>query len=120
MRNLLVFLLLLSIPACSFFQKPTEVSVLPPPIEKPTIVHPKIPNPVNLTPITFSILTKNNVVSYFEESGESVVFAMTTEGYEILAADIQELRRYILESQAVIEFYKRYLTEKENGNDTNE
>ena len=72
-----------------------------------------------MTPPTFSILTKDNALSYFEKSGHSVVFAVNTEGYEALSGNIQELRRYILESQSVIEFYKRYIEEKENGNDSN-
>jgi hypothetical protein len=120
MKALLVLILLINISACSFFQKPTEVTVLPPPIEKPTIVHPRLPSPVNLVPPTFSILTKDNALSYFETSGETVVFSVSAEGYEALAGNMQELRRYILESQSVIEFYKRYIDEKENGNDTNE
>jgi len=106
MRILVLFLLLAGCAA-----KPTVLP--PPPLVSPVIIHPSSPTPVELEAPQFYVLTPNNIDKFFEREGVAVVFAVSTDGYESLALNIQELRRYINELQGVVLYYKTSIEEYE-------
>jgi hypothetical protein len=71
----------------------------------PVVVDPPLPVAVNLTPPKFYILTETTCESAFKD--ESAYFSVSAEGYQSLSENVQELRRYILELQSLVEFYMR-------------
>jgi len=99
MRAVLLLLVLLG--GCSTIK---EEPIPQPEAVPPVVVHPALPSPVQLTPPKFYIITENNCQAVFKE--ESAYFGVTSGGYTSLAGNIQELRRYILELQSLIVFYK--------------
>ena len=62
------------------------------------------------------IITEDNLDEKVNElkskSGNFVVFAVSSKGYENLAIGIGELRRYINEQKAIIVYYKEALADK--------
>ena len=89
----------------------------------PVVVDPPLPVPVNLTPPKFYILTETTCESAFKD--ESAYFSVSAQGYQSLSQNVQELRRYILELQALVEFYMKSIdvmqeaAEKHNEATTN-
>jgi hypothetical protein len=57
------------------------------------------------------------VDAFFEKEGELVIFAVNTDGYETLSVNVQELRRYIIELQGVVIYYKNSIEEYNRAND---
>ena len=99
----------LLISGCSLlFDEPTIQTA---PIEKPPLVIQK-PEPINLQNVKWTILTRDNyitVMDRFSESGiNPALFAVTDEGYETLALNLVEIRRYIEQQNAVIAAYEGY------------
>jgi hypothetical protein len=62
------------------------------------------------------IITEDNLDEKVNElkskSGNFVVFAVSSKGYENLAIGIGELRRYINEQKAIIVYYEEALADK--------
>ena len=48
-----------------------------------------------------------------EQEGELVFLAMTIPDYEIMAYNMQEIKRYITELKAVVVYYRKVTTKKE-------
>lgn len=75
------------------------------------IIDPPMPAPVVLTAPTFYVVSEENRADFdirIEKDSNGVFYAITPEGYTILAENIQELRRYIRELQQVVIYYKAY------------
>jgi hypothetical protein len=84
-----------------------EVVVREIPAEVPV---PEMPRPVELLPVEWHVITEGNLEEKIAElralqGGEAVVFAVTPQGYESSAFNLQELRRYIRQQHAVIVYY---------------
>lgn len=116
--KLLLGLALLLIPGCSWF-KPEPVVVTK--IEMPQINHPEFPAPVNLDNPYFYVVSPANIDDFLqriEAENDGVFIALTPGDYEILANNIQELRRYILESQQIIVYYRNILSAERQNSET--
>ena len=50
-----------------------------------------------------------------QNSGDVVFFAITTEDYELMAYNMQELRRYIREVQEVVVYYRSVTINDKDG-----
>ena len=66
------------------------------------IINPEKPRPINTRPVEFIVVTENNREKL---DIEPVWYAMTTQSYENLAYNMQELIRYISQQQTQINYY---------------
>ena len=89
----------------------------PPPVKviteevKMEIYQPPLPQEIKMEDVNWFVITKNN----YEESvakvekllgGEFVVFALTPTGYESMAYNLQEIRRFIRQQKEIILYYR--------------
>lgn len=75
------------------------------------IYQPPLPQEVSLTDVQFIVITKDNLNEKVAEverllGGEFVVIALTPKGYENMAGNLQELRRYIRQQKEIILYYR--------------
>lgn len=109
MKYIIVLILLLT--GCA--SEPREKIIFgPPKFISPVIIHPAPPKAVKLTPPTFTIITDDNASAVFSRNA-GPYFAVTADGYENLSRNVQELRRYILELQQQVLFYKKSIEDYE-------
>lgn len=102
-------LLSLALAGCATPVKQIEVSAKP--IEKPILTLPKTAK-VKMRDVKWKIVNKDNVnqiIAEMEKNGDSVVFfTLTDKGYEALAMNIADLRKLVMEQQAIIAAYDQY------------
>lgn len=95
LKILLVSSLLIS--ACT---STTAPSVIVP--EERITISPDKPRPINTRPVEFIVVTESNREKL---DIQPVWYAMTTQSYENLAYNMQELIRYISQQQTQINYY---------------
>lgn len=95
----LMILPLLLAASCGSATKPTIIETVPIQV---SVVHPPAPAPISLQPISWKVLNYE----------EQVYYGLRVSDYEILALNMQEIKRYILEQQANLDFYKVALDNK--------
>ena len=80
------------------------------PIER-TIIQPVMPREIDLKePMWFAVTEANLdkfVADIKEEHGDVVFLAMSIPDYEIMAYNMQELKRYITELKEVVVYYRK-------------
>ena len=123
MHNVLISLILITfLSSCSWLREPVkEIKVVKEPIERVPLNLPD-PDPLNLTPTNWIIITKENAVQIFEELEEKgidpVLFGITDEGYKQLSMDFLEIRQYLQYQKFIIGKYREYYEpKKEDKND---
>ena len=123
MHNVLISLILITfLSNCSWLREPVkEIKVVKEPIERVPLNLPD-PDPLNLTPTNWIIITKENAVQIFEELEEKgidpVLFGITDEGYKQLSMDFLEIRQYLQYQKFIIGKYREYYEpKKEDKND---
>lgn len=123
MHNVLISLILITfLSSCSWLREPVkEIKVIKEPIERVPLNLPD-PDPLNLTPTNWIIITKENAVQIFEELEEKgidpVLFGITDEGYKQLSMDFLEIRQYLQYQKFIIGKYREYYEpKKEDKND---
>ncbi len=119
LKNLLLIssaVLLLS--ACSSIE---TLKVFSKPVEN-RIIAPSDPKPLLLDKLHFDVVNKDNLQDYLKElqkqqnSQEYVFYAITPKTYELLALNMQEIKRFILQQKEIIIFYKKATQNNEEGN----
>ena len=101
---------------CSILPK-TEYTP-PPPVKviteevKTEIYHPRFPDEIQLEDVKFFIINKDNYDQKVEEveellGGNFAVFALTPSGYESMAYNLQEIRRFIRQQKEIILYYRK-------------
>lgn len=89
--------------------KPIEVAAKP--IEKTPLDIPN-PDPLNLSPIKWILITPANAESIFKRMEQDdqnlILFAITDDGYQTLALTIAEVRNLINTQRNIILKYKEY------------
>ena len=111
MKNLLLISLVICLSGCSLFQPRT------PPVEVKTITlpapmyHPPMPLEVNLQDIKWRVLTPEVMEEYLQLVKERKApvepyYALSTQGYESLSMNMAELKRYVTNVLAIIEYYR--------------
>ncbi len=116
----LLSVLLLS--SCALLkQPPREVEIKTVPI-KIKITQPVLPRPIDLKEPQWYVVSDKNIdeflVNIKKESGDMLVFfAMSPSDYELMAYNLQEIKRYVKELKEVVIYYKKVTTieEEENG-----
>jgi hypothetical protein len=82
------------------------------------IYQPPLPAEIDLLDVNFFVITEENLdeqVKTIEKmlDGQFVVFALTPDGYEKMAENFQEVRRYVRQQKELIIYYREATTESE-------
>ena len=108
---LLLVVVLLIFSSCSTFKSEKQVEVITQEIEKPKL-NLDVVEPLDLKPIKWIVITRENVAQVFseiEQEGKSVaLFALDTDTYEILAINMEDIKRYILTQNKILVKYQEY------------
>ena len=110
MKYVLLISILFVLTACA---KPAEIEQVPIvevrtlEIQRPEPIVPNV-DQLSLRPITWIILTPDNIEEKFAQiqSGELVLFAVTTAGYENIALNLSDIRALIAQQNRIIAIYK--------------
>ena len=90
--------------------KTKQIEIMAKPIER-TIVQPIMPREIDLKEPMWYAVTEANIDGFLidikEEHGEIVFLAMSVPDYEIMAYNMQELKRYITELKEVVVYYRK-------------
>ena len=82
-----------------------------------TIVQPVMPRENDLKEVRWLTITPENYEEQFgvieDQEGELVFLAMTVPDYEVMAYNMQELKRYITELKDVVVYYRKVTTKQE-------
>ena len=103
--------------ACSCSLLPTkQIEVTAKPMDR-TIVQPVMPREIDLKEVRWLTITPENYEEQFavieDQEGELVFLAMTVPDYEVMAYNMQELKRYITELKDVVVYYRKVTTKQE-------
>ena len=103
--------------ACSCSLLPTrEIQVTAKPLEK-KIVQPIMPREIDLKQPGWIVVTPDNweeqLARIEDQEGELVFLAMTIPDYEVMAYNMQEIKRYITELKDVVVYYRKVTTKGE-------
>jgi len=102
--------------ACSCSLIPSkQIEVAAKPLER-TIVQPVMPREIDLKEPMWIVVTPDNwedqLAQIEEQEGELVFLAMTIPDYEIMAYNMQEMKRYLDELKEVVVYYRTVTTNK--------
>ena len=102
--------------ACSCSLIPTkQIEVTAKPLDR-KIVQPVMPREIDLQEPMWIVVTPDNwedkLAMIEEQEGELVFLAMTIPDYEVMAYNMQELKRYINELKEVVVYYRTVTTTK--------
>lgn len=106
MKKIILFSLLV-LAACTN-EEPLKIYSEP---VKVSIVEPAEPLAVQMLPVNFRVITKDNIDAFITElsgkQGDKPVFiAITFRDYENMALNLADLRRYIEQQTAIIVYYQ--------------
>ena len=101
--------------SCSLLPTKT-IQVTAKPIER-NIVQPIMPREIDLKQLQWIAVTPDNweeqLAKIEKQEGEIVFLAMTIPDYEVMAYNMQEIKRYITELKDVVVYYRK-VTTKDN------
>lgn len=87
------------------------------PVDVP-IVHPRMPAPIHARDVKWIVLNEEELRKLLkkgeEEDRELVLFAVNVRNYENLSTNFYQLRRYIKQLRAVVDFYRDTYSNKES------
>jgi len=93
-----------------------QIEVTAKPLDR-EIVQPVMPREISLQEPMWIVITPENwedqLAKIEEQEGELVFLAMTIPDYEIMAYNMQEIKRYITELKDVVVYYRKVTTKKE-------
>jgi hypothetical protein len=96
--------------SCSLIPSKQQVEVITKPIER-TIVQPVMPREIDLKEPYWYVVSDKNLEEFLgrvdKEHGQVVFFAMSVPDYELMAYNMQELKRYIGELKEVVVYYRK-------------
>lgn len=109
--TLLTLIVSTTVGCASLFKRdpiPVEIRTVEVPIP---ITHPTLPRPIDLKEPQWYVVSDSNVDTFLEEiqnlnNGQVVFVAMTVSDYELMAYNIQEIRRYINQMKEVVVYYR--------------
>ena len=112
----------MTLTGCQLFQRqPIEVEpeiIIKTEYEPLRIYQPPLPAEIDLLDVNWVVITEENFDEKFAEverllGGDFVIFALTPDGYEKMAENLQEIRRYIRQQTELIIYYRNATTESE-------
>ena len=93
--------------SCSLI--PKKVDVISKPVER-QIAQPILPRGIDLKDPFWYVVSEKNIDEFLEtlkkEEGRIVFLAMSVPDYELMAYNMQELKRYIRELKEVVVYYR--------------
>ena len=96
--------------SCSLIPSKKEVSITTKAIER-TIIQPVMPREIDLKEPYWYVVSDKNIDEFLarieKDQGQLVFFAMSVPDYEIMAYNMQELKRYIRELKEVVVYYRK-------------
>ena len=105
--------------SCSLIPSLQQVEVVSKPIER-TFIQPVMPREIDLKEPYWYVVSEKNIDEFLtrieKDQGNVVFFAMSVQDYELMAYNMQELKRYINELKEVVVYYKK-VTTTENSKD---
>jgi hypothetical protein len=107
MRLITILLTILLLTSC--VKTPPEIIVK---YKTPEYIHPSPPRPLNLGIPYFYVVSPKNLDQFLtriSKENNSTFLALTPKDYELLAQNMQELRRYILQQNSNLKYYKTVL-----------
>jgi len=80
------------------------------------IYQPPLPAEITLLDLNWFVITSDNLEEKKKDiektlDGQFVVFALTPDGYEKMAENLQELRRYLLQQKELVLYYRKSTSE---------
>ena len=107
--------------ACSCSLIPSKkVEIVTKPLER-NIVQPILPRAVDLKDPYWYVVSEKNIEEFLQrvekEEGAVVFFAMSVPDYELMAYNMQELKRYIKELKEVVVYYRTVTTKPGENNE---
>jgi hypothetical protein len=123
MKLLLATSFLILLGGCSLLPtstKPVEVVTIQ---EKAPMYHPPLPLEMQLTNVTFEVLTPELMAEYLKlvEEGKAPpkpYYALSTQQYENLSVNMAEIKRYTNNILSIIAYYREYDKTEEKDEDT--
>ena len=101
--------------SCSLVPKKKEVQITTKAIER-TIIQPVMPREIDLKEPYWYVVSDKNIDEFLarieKDQGQMVFFAMSVPDYEIMAYNMQELKRYIRELKEVVVYYRKVTVPK--------
>lgn len=113
---------MMTLTGCQLFQRqPIEVEpeiIIKTEYEPLRIYQPPLPAEIDLLDVNWVVVTEENFDEKLAEverllGGDFVIFALTPDGYEKMAENLQEIRRYIRQQTELIIYYRNATTESE-------
>lgn len=93
---------------CSLFKPAPEIVTVTKVVTKP-IIQPSLPRKIQLYEPQFYVVSEKNLNEFLDEmarKSDSVVFiAMTVADYELMAFNMQEIKRYVQQTGDVVIYY---------------
>ena len=104
--------------ACSCSLIPSkQIEVIAKPIQR-TIVQPILPREIDLKDPYWYVVSDKNLEEFLarveKDQGQVVFLAMSVPDYELMAYNMQELKRYINELKEVVVYYRTVTTNTED------
>ena len=104
--------------SCSLIPSKQQVEVISKPIER-TIVQPIMPREIDLKDPYWYVVSDKNIEEFLtqieKDQGQVVFVAMSVPDYELMAYNMQELKRYINELKEVVVYYRRVTVSKNDN-----
>ena len=99
-----------------------QVEVITKPLER-VIAQPVMPREIDLKEPYWYVVSDKNIDEFLarveKEHGQVVFFAMSVPDYELMAYNMQELRRYIRELKEVVVYYEKVTDTDKEEDETN-
>jgi hypothetical protein len=110
---------LLFVAACGA-KAPEPIKISTSPVERPELVLPEA-DPLKLRDVKWIVITGENYETVFKEladSGENIVLiGLTDQGYQNLSLNLNDLRTYIQQQNAIILAYRNYYIRSQSALD---
>ena len=117
-RNLAILLTILMMGSSCSLIPTKQIEVTSKPLER-TIVQPVMPREIDLKSVKWLTVTPDNWEEQLkiieEQEGELVFLALSIPDYELMAYNMQELKRYITELKDVVVYYRKVTTPQEDA-----
>jgi len=88
------------------------------------IAQPNMPRPLDLKEPQWYVVSDANIDEFLErvnkESGQVVFFAMSVPDYELMAYNMQEIRRFVREMNEVVVYYQKVTNPEEQQEQADE
>ena len=116
-KSIAITTTLLVLNGCAFLNPPPrEVEIKTVEVQIP-IQHPVLPRPIDMKEPKWYVVSNKNLDEFLEriekESGSMVFVAMSVPDYELMAYNLQEIKRFVKQTKEVIVYYKN-VTDPDN------